>query len=177
LTPFSKEKTMRATKRFLIACALAGAFLAVQDAEARSSYRRQYYSSYYYNPTYSYYYSYYYYKPYDSYAGYNYHYCIYYPSQPRYVYYYNPYSSQYWGRYDLKGKKGEEYSLLAEKDRKSSLKEIPESAFPKPAAMPKVPDAKDDVAIEAPTLDLPKDVNPKDLPKDDKAKELPKEKK
>ena len=34
-------------------------------------------------------------------TDYSYHYCIYYPSQPRYVYYYNPYTKLYWGRYDL----------------------------------------------------------------------------
>ncbi len=57
--------------------------------EANAGYR-QYYSSWSYQPSTSYYYTTYYYKPQVSYSGYQYHYCIYYPSQPRYVYYYNP---------------------------------------------------------------------------------------
>ncbi len=42
------------------------------------------------------------------------------------------------------------YSLLEDKDRKKELKDIPESAFPKPAKMPAVPESSDGVGIEAP---------------------------
>lgn len=109
--------------------------------------RRQYYGGWNYYPQRTYYYTYYYYKPYDAYDGYTYHYCIYYPSTPRYVYYYNPHTQVYWGRYDMDAKG---YSLLEQKDRKKELKDIPESAFPKPGKMPVIPEAKDETRIDAP---------------------------
>ncbi|WP_417749284.1 hypothetical protein [Rosistilla oblonga] len=134
---------------------------AIHDAEARYG-GRQYYSSWSYQPARSYHYTRYYYKPVTTATSYSYHYCISYPSQPRYVYYYNPVSRQYWGRYDLDGTEGAQYSLLAEKDRKKNLEDIPESAFPAPAAMPQIPGSKDGVAIE-PIKEKPGD-EPKDLP-------------
>ena len=123
---------------------------------------RHYYSSWSYYPRRSYYYVYYYYKPTPTYNSYNYHYCIYYPTRPRYVYYYNPYSRRYWGRYDLE-KKG--YSMLADKDRKEKLTDIAESAFPEPAEMPAIPEAKDGERMTPPPA-VPE--NPKDLPESDK---------
>ncbi|MFV0445922.1 MAG: hypothetical protein ACK5Q5_20275 [Planctomycetaceae bacterium] len=111
---------------------------------------RQYYGNWNFHPQRSYHYCNYYYKPTPTYNGYHYHYCIYVPSQPRYIYYYNPHRQVYWGRFDLEGKPGEQYSLLTEENRKKSLADIPESAFPKPAAMPQVPDAEDTVSIDPP---------------------------
>ena len=122
------------------------------------NYGRQYYSSWNYYPSRGYHYSYYYYKPQPDYASYNHHYCVHYPSQPRYVYYYNPYSQAYWGRFDTEGKDGAQYSLLKQEDRKKTLKEIPESAFPKPASMPGVPESEDGETI-APIKELPKATN------------------
>jgi hypothetical protein len=135
--------------------------VAVTPAEATSYYVRQYYSSW--SPYRSYYYRTYYYKPTPSYAGYQYHYAIYYPSQPRYVYYYNPYKKVYWGRAEVSECGEVKYSLLAEKDRKGSLKEIPEKAFPKAGAMPPVPESNDGVKMEVPPGDRPGNDN---LPKD-----------
>lgn len=158
---------MKTAKLFVAAMALAvtvGGLVSVgpKVAEAAFYYGRSYYSSWSYYPSSSYYYSSYYYKPYSSYTGYKYHYCVYYPSTPSYVYYYNPYTSQYWGRYDLE-KKG--YSLLAEKDRKKNLKEIPETAFPAPGKMPAIPESEDGVAMAEPEKDsLPKGDAPKDVP-------------
>src|SRR4051794_31058398 len=65
---------------------------------------RHYYSSWNYYPQRTYYYVNYYYKPTVASTDYSYHYCIYYPSAPRYVYYYNPYTRHYWGRYDIQEK-------------------------------------------------------------------------
>lgn len=125
---------------------------------------RHYYGNWGHYPQRSYYYVQYYYKPADDYEDYRYHYCIYYPAQPNYIYYYNPYSSVYWGRYDVKAKG---YSLLEEKDRKKELKEIPDKAFPKPAAMPAIPEAKDGEKMLPPPK-VPdaseKSGPPKDLP-------------
>ncbi len=111
---------------------------------------RQYYGGWNYHPQRNYYYSNYYYKPTPTYSGYSYHYCIYQPSSPRYIYYYNPQRQVYWGRFDLEGKPGEQYSLLSEETRKQSLSDIPESAFPKAAAMPGIPEAEDNVSIDPP---------------------------
>jgi hypothetical protein len=149
---------MRMVKYLALAAGLAllatAAFSAVADAHAL--YGRQYYGGWSYYPQYGYYYRYYYYKPYADYDGYEHHYCIYYPSQPRYCYYYNPYKGYYWGRLDLEAKGDDKYQLLAEKDRKASVKDIPESAFPKPQKMPSIPGSKDDVPIDAPTDGPPK---------------------
>ena len=114
--------------------------------------RRQYYSGW--SSGYGYHYRTYYYQPYVSYPSYNYHYVVYYPSQP-YYYYYNPVRRVYWGRVPVDNDGKAAYSLLAEKDRKGKLSEIKEEAFPKPGAMPGVPDAKDDVKIAVPPRDLP----------------------
>ena len=119
---------------------------------------RQYYdTTWSYSQSYNYYYVYYYYRPVVTYTTYEYHYCIYYPSQPSYVYYYNPTTQVYWGRYKVGSKGDERYSILAEKDRKKDLKDIPEEAFPKPGPMPTIPGAKDGAAIEPPPENLPKD--------------------
>ncbi len=138
----------------LVMVSAVSAFANVSEAG-----HRQYYSSWSYYPSTTYYYSTYYYQPQQNSSGYNYHYCISYPAQPRYVYYYNPHSRVYWGRLDLEGKDGNVYSILKEEDRKEKLSDIPETAFPKPAAMPVIPDSTDGVTIEpiktAPSLDLP----------------------
>ncbi|MFN4261161.1 MAG: hypothetical protein ACK4RK_17875 [Gemmataceae bacterium] len=142
---------------FLMGLALLG--LVPSHSEGNAAAYRQYYSGWSYYPSRSYYYRTYYYKPYATYPDYKYHYCVYYPTTPNYVYYYNPVSNQYWGRYDLKAKG---YSMLEAKDRKANVKDIPESAFPKPGKMPSIPDSEDAVAMDAPPPDLPKE--PKDLP-------------
>ena len=49
--------------------------------------------------------------------------------------------------------------MLADKDRKTNLKEIPEKAFPKPAEMPTIPDSTDGSTIPVPPAP------PKDAPK------------
>ena len=141
--------------RFLVGAALA--VVAAVGVARAGLYYRQYYSSWNYYPQYSYYYSNYYYQPTSDYQGYNYHYCIYYPSQPTYVYYYNPVSQVYWGRYEIGSKGDKRYSILADKDRKKDLKEIPEKAFPEPGKMPTIPGAKDGVAMEPPPENVPKD--------------------
>jgi hypothetical protein len=153
---------LRMFKRIALAV-VAGAALSSLPGDAQAGgYYRQYYTSWSYYSTTRYYYRTYYYYPTPVSTTYSYHYTIYYPSQPRYVYYYNPVSHQYWGRFEF-GEDGKPkgYSLLAEKDRKEKLADIPESAFPKPAAMPAIPGATDGEKMEAPPSDLPL----KDLPK------------
>jgi hypothetical protein len=135
---------------------------------ARPSRGRQYYSSWRHYKDRGYYYRSYNYTENadDDDDSYQYQYVIYYPSRPRYFYYYNPRSRKYWGRYDREAKGNDCYSILAEKDRSAELKEIEESAFPKPAAMPVIPGAKDGVRMEQPPKDLPDDEKglPKDVP-------------
>lgn len=133
-------------------------------APAPAAYR-QYYSSWTYHPTRRYHYCRYYYKPYSSYSGYQYHYAVRYPRTystqarySRYVYFYNPRKRVYWGRFDLEGQPGKQYSLLKNEDRKESLDDIPEKAFPAPAAMPVIPESKDNTQIQP--------IDPKSLPAD-----------
>jgi len=133
----------------------AVAIVAIDSTKVEAAYRaRQYYGGWSYNPIQRYHHRTYYYLPTVTSTTYSYHYVVSYPAQPRYYYYYNPVSRQYWGRYDLE-EKG--YSMLDEKDRKEELKDIPEKAFPKPAKMPAIPEVKDEVTIEVPPSDLPKE--------------------
>ncbi|QEH38789.1 hypothetical protein OJF2_73990 [Aquisphaera giovannonii] len=135
---------------------LAALALYVPDASAYGP--RQYYdSSWNYSQNNGYYYTNYYFYPTVTTTTYTYHYCIYYPSQPQYIYFYNPSSQVYWGRYEIGSKGDKRYSLLEEKDRKKDLKDIPDKAFPTPGRMPSIPGAKDDVAMEPPPENVPKD--------------------
>jgi hypothetical protein len=151
---------MRWSFRLLLATT---AFLwLTRDAHAQ---QRQYYeTTYTYSPTYQYYYVRYYYKPVVTAPEYSYHYCIYYPATPRYIYYYNPVRQFYWGRYEIGSKGDKRYSILAEKDRKGELKDIPESAFPAPASMPTIPESSDQVAMEPPPESVPRDAKPAEKP-------------
>ncbi len=98
-----------------------------------------------------YYFSCYYYQPAPA-GPYKSQRAIYYPARPGSVYYYNPAKRVYWGRYDLESKG---YSLLAQKDRAEKLTSISERAFPKPGAMPAVPEAKDLQMQPPPAVPLP----------------------
>ena len=49
-------------------------------------------------------------------------------------------------------------SILKQEDRKGDLNAIPESAFPKPAQMPVIPEAEDGLRMEAPPKDLPNEL-------------------
>jgi hypothetical protein len=160
------DSSMKLARLFLLGLALA---VTTPLAAQAQGYRQYYDTTYSYSPTYNYYYVRYYYKPVVTYTTYEYHYAIYYPSTPQYVYYYNPTAQVYWGRYEL-GSKGEKrYSILDQNDRKKELKDIPEGAFPKPAAMPSIPGADDKVAMLPPPENVPKDAKPKDpKPKDGK---------
>jgi hypothetical protein len=134
--------------------ALAAPFLAsAEPVRAGDYYTRQYYGNW--SRYQNYYYRSYYYKPSPTYYGYKHHYVIYYPTSPNYYYYYNPYKKYYWGRCPTQLNGTAQYSLLAEADRKGDLEQIPESAFPAPGAMPKIPEAKDDATVDLPPDDLP----------------------
>jgi hypothetical protein len=131
---------------------IASMAVGLTGRRAQATTLRQYYDvQWYYNPTTTYYYTYYYYRPQPAAVNYQYHYCIYYPNRPRYIYYYNPVNRVYWGRFDLEGKGEDRYSILAKEDRKSSLESIAESAFPKLAQMPFIPDSDNDLRMEQPS--------------------------
>lgn len=153
--------------RPVVKCATAALLLLClfdQTAVVANQYApRQYYGNWRKHTRQNYYYRSYYYKPSPTYVGYKHHYAIYYPTRPKYIYYYNPYKKYYWGRCPLQTDGKPAYSLLAEKDRKANINDIPESAFPPPGPMPRIPDAEDDA-----TLDLP----PDDLPADDSVPEV-----
>ncbi len=144
-------------KALCLVCALALSVPISPVAQAGTYTVRQYYSTWRKHPQRSYHYRYYYYKPSLSYSGYRHHYAIYYPSRPRYVYFYNPYKKVYWGRCPVQTNGQPQYAMLAEKDRKANLEEIPEAAFPKPGPVPPIPEASDGVPMELPPDDLPSD--------------------
>ncbi|MBV8605926.1 MAG: hypothetical protein JO034_00485 [Singulisphaera sp.] len=148
---------MRSARIKTLALGLVLGLALVPATRAALDLRQYYETTWTYSPTYSYYYVRYYYKPVVTYTTYEYHYCIYYPSQPSYIYYYNPATQVYWGRYEIGSKGDKRYSMLDPKDRKKDLKAIPEAAFPAPAAMPKIPGASDDVAMEPPPENVPKE--------------------
>ena len=132
---------MKTAKILALLCGLTLCFTFAATEEADAGY----YGGWNYYNSYGYYYTTYNYSPY------RHHYCVYYPSYPRYVYYYNPYSGYWWGRFDLEGKPGQQYSLLAKEDQRAKLTDIPESAFPAPGEMPLVPESKDsDARVELP---------------------------
>ena len=81
------------------------------------------------------------------------------------MYYYNHVRKVYWGRFDLEGKDGEQYSLLKEADQKENLDDIPEKAFPKPGKMPVIPESEDMVPIQP--------IDSKDLPDDSTLEDMP----
>ena len=142
----------------LVLSSLAG--LAAAPVEALASGPRQYYSSWQKHPTAAYHYRSYYYKPTPTYSGYKHHYVVYHPQRPQHVYFYNPYKKQYWGRCPV-GTNGQgRYSLLAEKDRSGSLKEIPEAAFPAPTRVPPIPESTDNTPLDLPPDDLPDNQTP-----------------
>jgi hypothetical protein len=136
--------------KMIRALSLLAVLACTVPAGAAYPLRQHYDTTWAYSQNYGYYYTNYYFQTTVTQTTYTYHYCIYYPSQPQYIYYYNPSSQVYWGRYEIGSKGDKRYSLLAEKDRKKELKDIPGSAFPKPGKMPTIPGAKDGVAIEPP---------------------------
>jgi len=151
------EKIMNPLKSAcLLGVCLLGVLGAV-EAYGNNYAARQYYSGWRKYPERPYYYRVYYYKPSVSYAGYKHHYVIYDPQRPRFVYYYNPYKKVYWGRCPTNCEGRPEYSMLKEEDRKATLEEIPEKAFPKPAALPPIPesDPKEGISLDLPPDDLP----------------------
>jgi hypothetical protein len=152
---------MTLLKNLSLACTLLLAGAASVLAEGRGySTPRQYYSGWQKNSSHGYYYRHYYYKPTSEYSGYKHHYTIYYPSRPNHYYFYNPYTKHYWGRCPVHTNGKEQYSLLAEADRKENLSEIPESAFPAPGKMPAIPESKDGAPMDLPPDDLPQDALP-----------------
>ena len=147
---------MSKVKAMMVALTLVfGALATTAVADQYSS--RQYYSNWSHNTQRGYHYRTYYYKPTPNYVGYRHHYVVYSPSRPRHYYFYNPYKKQYWGRCDVNTNGKGQYSLLAEADRKGTLDEIPESAFPAPGPMPRIPDSNpgENAGMDLPPDDLP----------------------
>jgi hypothetical protein len=145
-------------KRFRLAffAALMLSFASMDAPEAEAGhYGRQYYGGWSYHPTTTYHYCRYYYQPVVTVPSYNYHYVIYYPSRPTYRYYYNPIRRLFWGRFEMDANgNAVGYSMLAEKDRQSSLEDIPESAFPQPTSMPPIPESDDGTSMDLPPLEV-----------------------
>ena len=87
------------------------------------------------------------------------HYVISFPHKPGLLFL-QPVTKQYWGRCPVKTDGKPLYSLLAEKDRKGKIDDIPEAAFPKPGALPPIPESDDGATIDLPPDDLPDEATP-----------------
>lgn len=133
----------------------AAALLWQPAGDAQTYVHRQYYSGWRKHPTHGYHFRFYYYKPAPTYHGYKHHYVIHFPTRPAHCYFYNPYKKVYWGRCPIDHGGKPLYSMLAEEHRKQNIADIPEAAFPKPAALPPIPDAADGASIDLPPDDLP----------------------
>ena len=149
---------MKFAQLFLPVIVILVASVTPHTAEAQSGYSsygspRQYYSAWSKHPTKNYHYRRLYYKPTTSYVGYKHQYVIYYPSRPKHCYFYNPYKKTYWGRCEIQH--GGKYSMLPPEQRKATVEEIPESAFPPPSDPPFLPEAQDGLRLDLPPDDLP----------------------
>jgi hypothetical protein len=146
---------MNLLKSSVVTCVILLGLASVPSSQG-GYYQRQYYSGWGRHSSDGYYYRSYYYRPSPSYTSYHHHYVVYYPQQPSYLYYYNPYKKVYWGRSLTQPNGQAQYQLLAEKDRKANLKDIPESAFPKAGPMPAIPESPDGTKMVLPPADMPK---------------------
>jgi len=155
------EEMARRNLWLLRLAALILAFVVARPCTAATP--RQWYNEWTYYPQFGYYYSSYYYLPSAVDKSYRHHFCLLYPAHPQYVYYFDPQTHLYWGRLELKAEPGHQYSVLAPKDRKEKLKDIPEEAFPKPGAMPPIPESKDGTPME-PVKVLPKPIGKQAAP-------------
>lgn len=139
--------------QLLLGVAVLVSGLSSTSAHAQGYATRQYYGSW--QPYNQYYYRSYYFKPFPSYSGYRHHYCVYVPSQPKYVYFYNPYKKQYWGRCTLERNGESLYSQLPPNVRRPQLAQIPERAFPPPSPAPAIPESSDGAKLDLPPDDAP----------------------
>ena len=151
---FTSLRMMTATSLLLVTLASLTPSIAA-DGYGHSP--RQYYGAWHKHPQTNYFYRSYYFKPHDQYAGYRHHYVVLFPDRPRHCYFYNPYAKRYWGRCSTFHDGKPEYSHLTEQDQKGAIAEIPETAFPKPGALPAIPESKDGAKLDLPPDDLPED--------------------
>jgi hypothetical protein len=140
-------------RSLVLALFLTGALSAAALANPYTP--RQYYGPWQKHPKEAYHYRAYYYKPTPTYSGYKHQYVMYSPQKPDHYYFYNPYKKVYWGRCPVNTNGKPLYSMLAEKDCKGQVEDIPETAFPAPAKPPALPEASDDATLDLPPDDLP----------------------
>ena len=141
---------MTAARKIAIACLIAAGTLLARPAGAAEP-LRQYYTAWTFHAERGYWYRTLHFKPEPGYLGYRHHYCIHYVSQPQYVYFYDPYDKVYWGRFDVRGMPGEQFSVLDPEDRRERLSDVPADAFPPEGEIPTLPGATDDMRIMTPS--------------------------
>ncbi|MCA9114985.1 MAG: hypothetical protein KDA79_07850 [Planctomycetaceae bacterium] len=137
---------------------LAAAMAGMWAETAQAAYR-QYFTAWAYHEQRDYHYRTWYFKPTEQTSGYRHHYCLYFPTRPKYVYWYDPTAKQFWGRYELSGKEGARFSVLKPEDRATSIDAIAEDSFPAAGPMPALPDSTDGVPVD-PLPSLPEGVTP-----------------
>lgn len=151
------SSTLRGGLLFGLMLGMAASGWGEQKAVAQNYAPRQYYSDWQKAPQGNHYVRKYYSKPTPSYSGYRVHEVHYFPKKPSHYYYYNPKAQKYWGRCPTDAGGAPKYSLLKLDDRKKDIDQIPESAFPPPAALPPIPDSdpKEGALLDLPPEDAP----------------------
>lgn len=145
---------MQSFRRFLLASFCIG-ILWNASASAGDHGPRQFYSGWQFQQQGNFYHRNLYYKPTPDFHGFKHHHVIRPQHDPKHLYFFNPYKGQFWGRCPADYGDKPVYSLLAPKDRKATLEEIPESAFPKAAALPPIPESTDGELLDLPPDDAP----------------------
>ena len=147
------------TRRAILVAATHAIMLGLcgMQAAALDHSPRQYYGAWQKPPQRNYFYRNLYYKPTPTFSGYKHHHVIFFPTRPNHFYFYNPYQKQFWGRCPTNHGGEPRYSLLAPADRKPTMAEIAETAFPPPGALPAIPESSDGLPLDLPPDDLPTD--------------------
>ena len=157
---------MSGIKRLMLA-SFCISVLSITAARAGDHGPRQFYSGWQHHQQGNFHHRNFYYKPTPDFHGFKHHHVIRPKHDPKHLYFYNPYKAQFWGRCPADYGDKPVYSLLAPKDRKATLAEIPEAAFPKAGALPPIPESTDGELIDLPPDDSPE---PTTLPKATAAK-------
>ncbi len=103
------------------------------------------------DPTGSYYYCKYHFQPAEK-AAYQYHYAIYFPTDPEWIYYHNPTTKLYWCRAytNTADKDGKIWIVVPKDDRRDQPGNVPADAWKRTPEVPAIPGSRVNAAMEPP---------------------------
>lgn len=158
------------TARAALLCGMTVLLCGSLQAEGK----RQFYSGWQKHPRGDYYYTRYNYKPTADAGDYLHHYVIWTATNPKYCYCYNPHSKKFYGKWDVAacGKEGchlgqnpHGYYAIAAEGQKSTIADIPETAFSERSDAPKIPvDQGNPAPAAAPATNPPAANTPPETP-------------